>query len=105
MTDIQNGDMFDIAGYDVVARAQCDLGDVLVLTNNSTHYLVAETADDGDLVRARLVDAFEYGAGSCHAAYRQALELMARTALYWSDSLDEPADDAELPQAARKMWS
>ena len=44
------GDRFEMRGYDVVARAMytMEAGEVVVLNNNSTHYLVASRDFMGD---------------------------------------------------------
>jgi hypothetical protein len=88
----------DITGYDIVATANCDHGAVLVLNNNSSHYLVAESdaagegfaADGMHTVqrhpRATLVASFAYGPRDSRAAYLLALaDMVARAAEHTSD--------------------
>lgn len=105
------GDMLHLEGYDLTAKAGCDYGEVLVLNNNSTHLLVVEVdfdqaRPDGSLTgTGRLVASFRYGQNGLNprAAYAAALQAASAHALERCSSLDEC--DAELPQAARKMWS
>lgn len=93
-----------IVGYDVIASAVCDFGAVLILNNNSTHYMVVETEVGGQdgpdhfgrLITqfnptARVVATFPYGAPQVNAftAYRQALAAMAEVVLGHSLSLQE----------------
>jgi hypothetical protein len=86
----------DIKGYDVLAMAACDYGHVMVLNNNSTHYLVVEATTEGGAdidnnkiqihvdTDARLVESFCYDTvaddrarySSAREAYRAALQLM-----------------------------
>ena len=78
-----------------MAHAVCDLGSVVVLTNNSTCFIVAETSDDNP-AEGRLVGIFEYGR-SLPDAYRGALTLMLERAIEWTDDLGmrfQAIDDA-----------
>jgi len=77
------GTIFDVGRYDVVASAQYaeTSGWVVVLNNNSTHYLVAtkfsEEAPDG-----QLEGSYQYlGDHDVRNAYRFALHHMARLAM------------------------
>ena len=69
------GDLFSQAGYDVVARMEGHNGGrVLVLNNNSTHYLVAIDYDDREAGLVKLVASFKYGDGApAELQYNQAL--------------------------------
>lgn len=82
---MEHGDTFRTDGYDVVAHAQvCEgggpVGEVVVLNNNSTHYLVGVRMGDGDEL-ATLVGAYAYGEFDVEAAYRRALECMVAEAM------------------------
>lgn len=95
--DINIGDTFDLTGYELLGHAATDFGQVVLLSNNSSHYLVAsvqvcagERATVGTL-RA----AFETldGKGTLTSAYAKALREMTRLALDGSPSLREEDDD------------
>ena len=87
------GDYFPLAGYDIMATAENDLGDVHVLSNNSSHMLVAsvdnESMTDGLTTgNARLEASFPYddraelnGSDLWQEAYRKALEKMVEITL------------------------
>lgn len=78
------GERFDIHGYDIVARATHDAGEVLVLNNNSTHYLVGVVnfPDDAtsDHAQARLAGSFRYSLDFV-PAYQSALMRMVSEAV------------------------
>lgn len=90
----------DITGYDIVATASCDPGDVLVLTNNSTHYLVVESDAAGSDLKpdgmhivqrhplAVVVASYSYAEGDRdhRPAYAAALATMVATALEHTSS-------------------
>jgi hypothetical protein len=114
------GDLFNITGYDIVATAACDHGQVLVLNNNSSHYLVAESDCAGeDLAadgmhtvqrhpQARLVGSWQYGgpgADDAQWCYRRALQQMTEAAL--ANISDGPwrADAATTHRPARAASS
>jgi hypothetical protein len=105
------GDAFNIVGYDILATAQCDFGHLLVLSNNSSHFLVAktETVNGSELdaqghyravlgPSARLVAAFPYGArgGEAASAYAGALSEMVLMATESSPSLEEDDEEENL---------
>jgi len=81
------GEKFHIAGYDVIALAGSDHGHVIVLSNNSSHYLVAMVGSSGtDLSGqgiytlqmnpvATLCQSFRYTTGF-KEAYKQSLSYM-----------------------------
>jgi len=58
------GDFFSPNGYDVVATMQYENGDLLVLGNNSSHFLVAEkeyeSMTDGEPQQVKLIGSFPY---------------------------------------------
>lgn len=78
---------FNIEGYDVVAHGSTleSGGDVAVLNNNSTHYIVVLRLMDGigNLGQYRRVESFEYNDGivGVETAYRRALYRMVQVAL------------------------
>jgi hypothetical protein len=71
------GSTFTVTGYDLVAKAACDHGWVLVLSNNSSHLLVAEQGlpDDGQLVDTAVLTASYGYAGPGAMLYTAALKL------------------------------
>lgn len=77
------GDMFRVKGYDVLATANYAEtgGQVIVLNNNSTHYLVA-VRPNSDEEQAQFESSFSYDAREWTAqqAYRQAMYVMAMIA-------------------------
>lgn len=79
------GDFFPVEGYQEMARAETDLGRIVVLCNNSNYYLVASIVDesmtDGEGVRARLESSYEYGE-DYQGPYRRALIDMVRFATH-----------------------
>lgn len=78
------GETFSTSGYDVVASAQHhETGAaIVVLNNNSTHYLVAERPVEPGDDTARLLGSFAYrDPDFCWPAYRDALTAMAHRAL------------------------
>jgi hypothetical protein len=82
------GDIFSSSGYDVVAHANVlegggapRRGDVAILNNNSTHYLVVWRDSSHD-VECELVRSFKYESDEdLQAAYAAALALMLTLAL------------------------
>ena len=99
--------MIDLRGYDVVASALCDLGAVLVLNNNSTHFLVVETESGGESVepelggvrhtvfynsRGRVVASFAYGGRvSARSAFSDAARRMVERAVECTTDEDPEA--------------
>lgn len=90
-TDIQSGDMFATDGYDLMASAKYAEtgGEVIVLSNNSTHFLVAVRHGDADDM-AQLESAYRYALPeprglspeqAVHGAYQDALAKMIAIAL------------------------
>jgi hypothetical protein len=105
----QPGDMFVMVGYDIVATACCDVGQVLVLNNNSSHFLVVESDTGGEdfgadgmhkvyrNVNVRLHESFAYGGinDDCEIAHTKALRSMVDHAIKWSPSLAEAERELE----------
>jgi hypothetical protein len=74
--EMKIGDVFPLAGYDIVASAQCDHGTVKVLNNNSSHYLVVECNENEK--EGALVASFAYNNQlMARCAYQLALQVMA----------------------------
>lgn len=109
MANLTNGDRINLTGYDIVASASCDHGTVLVLTNNSSHFLVVDTEEggtDGPDEHGRYIAMFNPVArvhsshpyyhsikpGVRAAAYRDALASMSERALYFTS--DDDRDEA-----------
>lgn len=76
------GERFAVAGYDLVASAQCchgggppDTGEFIVLNNNSTHYLVARRVPGEP---SAVLDGFSvyHTEDDAPQAYVEALQLM-----------------------------
>lgn len=103
---------FNMIGYDIVAMAACDHGHVMVLNNNSTHYIVAETQTEGSLTmtggetlepmhvdpNAWAVALFSYGDSRFEYRYAsQALEaaLATMTRLVIANTSDEEDIDVQ----------
>lgn len=91
MANINN--VVRLAGYHVAAQAETDMGRVLVLHNNSSHYLLAtqdaEQADEADGT-VRIERSWPYGA-SAAATYLVALQAMAvRAAALTADGDGDP---------------
>lgn len=80
-------------GYDRVASAGCDYGEVVVLNNNGTHYLLVETSPDEP--GGTQVAAFPYRPGTTVAAYEAALAAMAQKALSFTGEPEDSVDRAE----------
>ena len=60
--EMKSGDMFRVTGYDIYARlSKWDGGEVLVLNNNSSHFLLAVRPGDAD-DEAMFVSSRRYGA-------------------------------------------
>lgn len=85
--------IIDLTGYETVARARTDFGEVLVVNNNSTHYILAtqEAAAEGS-ARATAWASFPYspehaGMDNAHTAYRNALMAMVVKTVDCSQSL------------------
>lgn len=80
------GTRFKVDGYELVASAYYAEtgGEALVLSNNSTHYLVATREDyflnPRDIPEAVLEDSFRYGENLA-PAYKMALTRMSEIAM------------------------
>lgn len=78
---MESGETFKTDGYERMAEALFldGGGIVVVLGNNSTHFLVA-THEVDDREVAKLVESFPYGS-NYEPAYRRALERMVAEAM------------------------
>lgn len=82
---MNSGDMFDVREYDLYATiVKFDDGDefdveIVVLNNNSDHFLVAERKRSDDV--AQLVASFAYAADARSTAVAYAEALRAATAI------------------------
>lgn len=82
---MQIGEWFSPDGYDEQARIQFDQGDVLVYSNNSSHFLVAvewlESMTDGEsTTKVELIGLFSYGEKFL-APWKAALEFAMEWAI------------------------
>jgi hypothetical protein len=84
----QPGDRMSIKGYDVMATAAVDDGTVLVVSNNSSHFLVVWQGEEHVTDQGMLMASYPYGAYT-KRAYLAALSTMADRAVRMSSSLDE----------------
>jgi hypothetical protein len=88
------GNYFSMVGYDIMAKAQHDHGDIVILSNNSTHLLVAsmfdESMTDGETSgNAKLEAVFSYSGSEeedkvqdiWQEAYHKALDKMVELTL------------------------
>lgn len=81
------GTMVALSGYTEVAHADCDHGRVVLMHNNSSHYLIAEV-EDPDSGRGMVVKVFPYSGVDLVDAYQSALEEMVRRAVAHTESFD-----------------
>lgn len=86
------GDIINPAGYDRVAKAGYDHGDIVVLTNNSDHFIVVEAESehyglDGEVKVRGIVSYDDADGRPTIAAYRMALKTMVEIAIAESSSL------------------
>jgi hypothetical protein len=84
----------DLTGYERVAQCVTDDGAVVLVHNNSTHYIVASCFLLSDpfehLPRSGTVlSTFEYAQGTTTAAFAAALDAFKRAVLQRSTSLDD----------------
>lgn len=95
MPDLKVGDRFDIDGYHECARAECDDGYIVLVHNESTHYLIALIEPDpvdGRVFGATLLASQRYdnhGDMLVRAIYLRMLFDMSNEAARRSTSLDE----------------
>jgi len=91
-----------LQGYDVVASALCDHGHVVVLNNNSSHFLVVQTdaavatVDQGKatlcLTTGRLIASFNYDTNWL-PAFKSALDAMVENAMTHTSDGNEYEED------------
>jgi len=78
------GDWFEVKGYTLIATLTAfdGGGEAVILSNDSTHYLVAFRFDDRAAL-ARLASTYYYSDdGTCKAAYLSAVDAAARLAVH-----------------------
>lgn len=101
---MNKGDIVKLEGYDRVGHADCDYGEVVVLCNNSSHYIVVDVLQL-EVVRTEnpngvFVESFAYagdGAVKSIVAYEAALQCMVTRAVSLSSTLVE-ADEEYPPE-------
>lgn len=86
--DRQPGDRLDISGYSLMASAICDGGDVRVLSNDSTHFLVVWVSEIHPAGMGMLMRSYEYGPYPTRA-YMAAMTTMADVASRKTPSIDD----------------
>lgn len=94
---LKPGDRFDKSGYDEVANIQTDQGSVMLLHNNSSHYLIAEEdhyldIDGGRWVRLRSSHPYNplpEGRATTWHVYVECLVLLCHYARAGNQSLKE----------------
>jgi hypothetical protein len=102
MNTVKVGRVVALAGYDVLAMAQCDHGSVVVINNNSSHFIVVACDEAAESIVARqeriegvvaAMYTYALGSDSSREAYRLALAKMAAVAIQNVEDDDRSDDD------------